>query len=96
MKDTIIIYRFTGKQGIFIIPSDWCKECDLLLNIVYDVINHHADINTIKLIIRPWFIWFLVPLFQYHTLNAPMLIINGKLISAGIVPTKAKILAALI
>lgn len=95
MNHTIIIYRFTGKQGIFTIPSNWCKECDLLLNIVYNVIDHHADINNINLIIRPWFIWFLVPLFQYHTLHAPMLIINGKLISAGIVPTKEKILDAL-
>lgn len=95
MKNTIILYRFTGKQGIFTIPSNWCKECDLLLNLVYNVIKYHPDIHNTKFIIRPWFIWFLVPLFQYHTLHAPMLIINGKLISAGVVPTKDKILAAL-
>lgn len=45
--------------------------------------------------IRPWFLWFWLPLLRYGTVHAPILIINGKCISAGIVPAREKIEAAL-
>ena len=92
---TIIIYRYTGRQGFFTIPEAWCAECDLLLNVVKYVIREKNLQDTVTLIIRPWWLWWWLPLARYGSLHSPQLIINGRLISAGIVPPKEKIEKAL-
>lgn len=96
MKHKIIIYRFTGKQGLFYIPKRWCKECDMLVTLVETIIERENLSENVELIIRPWwFLWF-IPLFKYGSFHAPQLIIDGKLISAGIVPKEKDIVDALI
>ena len=95
MRHKIIIYRFSGKQGFFTIPKKWCEECDLLIHQVHAVLQEQKIAGEVELIVRPWFLWFWAPLFKYGSFHAPMLIINGRLISAGIVPDKEKIVNAL-
>ena len=84
----VVIYRYTGRQGWFTIPAEWCEECDLLLSVVQDVIMKHHLSETVRVVVRPWWIWWLVPLLRYGSWHAPQLIIDGKLISAGVVPER--------
>ncbi|MBI3109842.1 hypothetical protein HYZ06_02260 [Candidatus Daviesbacteria bacterium] len=48
-----------------------------------------------KLTIRPWLPWFWQPLLINFAWHAPILTINGKLISQGIVPDKLALTKAL-
>ena len=95
MKHKIIIYRFTGRQGFFYIPKRWCKECDLLVTLVKNIIEHAGLKEDVELTIRPWWLLWFIPLFKYGSFHAPQLIINGKLISAGVVPKEEDVISAL-
>ncbi|MBI2018590.1 hypothetical protein HYS96_02675 [Candidatus Daviesbacteria bacterium] len=84
----ITIYRFTGSQGFFSIPKKWCEECDLLVELVKKTVSSLRLENKTKLTIKPWFPWFWQPLLTNLAWHAPILTINGRLISQGIVPDK--------
>lgn len=84
----ITIYRFTGSQGFFSIPKKWCEECDLLVNMVKKTISELGIKSKTHLTIKPWFLWWWQPLLTNFAWHAPILIINGKLISQGVVPEK--------
>jgi len=45
--------------------------------------------------IRPWFPWAWLPLLRHGAWHAPILIINGELVSQGIVPKKSQIIDSL-
>lgn len=92
----ITIYRFTGNQGLFRIPQKWCGECDLLVAMVKQTVQELGLEDQTKLEIKPWFLWWFKPLFKQLAWHAPILIINGKLISQGILPDKKIITYALI
>ena len=51
--------------------------------------------NKTKLTIRPWFPWFWQPLLVNLAWHAPILIVNGELISQGIVPKKETLIKVL-
>ena len=90
-KVQITIYRFSDKQGLFTIPKDWCLECDLLVDMVQDVVKELGVEEKVDLKIRPWFLWAWLPFFRYFAWHAPILVINGKLISQGIVPERQRV-----
>lgn len=94
-KHKIVIYRFTGRQGFFSIPKKWCEECDMLINLVKNTVSESGKEDEVELKILPWWLFWFIPLFKYRTIHAPMLTINDKLISAGIVPEKEAVLRAL-
>lgn len=91
----ITIYRFTGSQGLFSIPNKWCEECDLLVAIVKKTINELGIETKTQLTIKPWFLWWWQPFFAHFAWHAPILVINGKLISQGEVPNKEALVKAL-
>jgi len=91
-QNNIIIYRFSGRQGFFSVPEKWCEECDLLINLVKSILKEKGLEKSTELVIRPWFLWFWLPLLKYGTLHAPILVVNGKVISKGIVPKKEDVL----
>jgi len=91
----ITVYRFTGKHGIFVIPKEWCQECDLLIALVQDVVKELPLSKKATIKIRPWFLWAWLPLVLHGAWHAPILIINGKLISQGILPTRKELRDAL-
>lgn len=84
----VTIYRFTGSQGFFLVPKKWCEECDLLIATVKKTINELGIETKTQLTVKPWFLWWWQPLLTHFAWHAPILIINGKLISQGIVPDK--------
>lgn len=91
----ITIYRFSGKQGLFSIPKGWCEECDILIALVQNTVRESNAGDRVDIKIRPWFLWAWLPFFRYVAWHPPMLIMNGKLISQGIVPKKKQIVDAL-
>ena len=91
----ITMYRFTGRQGFFTIPEKWCEECDLVLGMLKDIITANGLEDQVKMVVRPWWLWWMVPLVRYGSFHAPQLIIDGKLISAGIVPDRTEVERAL-
>ena len=85
----------TGKQGLFSISENWCRECDLLIAIVEHTVKELHIEDRAKIKIRPWFLWAWLPFFRHFAWHPPILIINGKLISQGIVPGKEQVIDAL-
>lgn len=91
----IVIYPMTGKQGLFTIPESWCKECDLVIALVKEIIKELNMEDRVSIKIRPWFLWAWLPFLRYFAWHAPLLVINGKLISQGIVPGKEQVIDAM-
>lgn len=95
IKNKIVMYRYTGRQGFFTIPEKWCEECDLTFSLVNNILDELGIRESTELIIRPWWLTWYIPLLRYGSLHSPQLIINGKLISAGVVPKRQDVIDAL-
>jgi len=89
----VIIYKYTGPQGLFTIPESWCEECDLLVRAVKGEIEESGA--KAELTIRPWFLWMAVPFFRHFGWHAPILVVNGRMVSQGIVAKREDIRRAL-
>ena len=94
-KIQIAIYPMTGKQGLFFVSKKWCEECDLVISLVQNVVKELGLESRADIKIRPWFIWAWLPFFRYFAWHPPILIINGKVISQGIVPRKEQVIDAM-
>ena len=94
-KIQITVYPMTGKQGLFFVPKKWCKECDLVISLVQDAVKELSLGDKTDIKIRPWFVWAWLPFFRYFAWHPPILIINGKVISQGIVPRKEQVIEAM-
>jgi len=91
-KIQITIYIMTGKQGLFVIPKNWCQECDLLIALVKNIVKESNLADKVEIKIRPWFLWAPLPFFRHFAWDPPILVINGKLVSQGVVPPKQQII----
>jgi hypothetical protein len=89
----IMIYRITGQQWLVNVPEAWCEECDLTINLVKKVL---AELGVgkgdkrVRLVVKPY------AEFAFQALakggwHPPVLVIDGKIFSQGIVPDKAKL-----
>jgi len=89
----IVVYRITGRQGFITIPERYCAECDLTVNVARGVVEELADPN-LRLIVRPWMLWFWRPVWRggWH---APILTVNGRVVTQGVVPSREAVLAAI-
>lgn len=85
----VVVYRITGRQGFITIPHRYCEECDLTVRVARDVVDDLND-PAVTLIVRPWMLWFWKPILRggWH---APILTVNGRVISQGIVPRRETI-----
>lgn len=91
----ITIYRFTGNQGLFRVPKKWCEDCDLLVAMVKKVIKELGIEGKTQVTIKPWFLYWWQPLLTNFAWHAPILIVDGELVSQGTVPDKQTLLKAL-
>ncbi|HUG17275.1 MAG TPA: hypothetical protein VMM78_19875 [Thermomicrobiales bacterium] len=82
----VVVYRITGRQGFITIPHRYCEECDLTVRVARDVVSGLDDPG-VSLTVRPWMLWFWKPLARggWH---APILTVNGRVVSQGIVPSQ--------
>ena len=85
-KVDIVIYRITGPQGLVDIPHRYCEECDLTVRLVQSLLEELGDPN-ICLDVKPWMLYFWKPIWRggWH---APILTLNGRVFSQGIVPER--------
>ena len=81
----VVVYRITGRQGFIDIPHRFCEECDLTVRVVGDVVDEF-DGADVTMVVRPWMLWFWKPLPRggWH---APIVTVNGRVVSQGVVPT---------
>lgn len=84
----VTIYRLS-------VPKKWCEECDLLVTMVKKTISELGIENKTKLIIKPWFLFWWQPLLKHFAWHAPILMVDGGLVSQGTVPDKQTLLKAL-
>lgn len=90
-KVRVIIYCFTGWQGLFKVPESWCRECDLLIRAAQKAIRESEHSERIELLMRPCFLWMWKPLLTHRAWHAPILTVNGQLVSQGVVPIASEI-----
>lgn len=91
-KTNVVIYPITGRQGLFYIPKKWCEECDLVIALVRDTVKELNMRDEVVIKIRPWFLWAWLAFLRYLAWHPPILAINGRLVSQGIVPPKKAIM----
>ena len=88
-KVEIKIYRFTGKQFFFTIPEFVCHECDIVIRLV-DKIVEKIDDDSVSVQVYPWLNKILSSL-KKGGWHPPVIVINDKVFSQGIVPDEQKL-----
>lgn len=85
----ITIYKVTGKQLFFNIPEKICEECDLSVATVKNIAKKMNG-NKIDIEVKPWFNKLPEVLLKggWHP---PVVMVNGKIFSQGIVPDAKKL-----
>ena len=93
-KLEIVIYRISGKQFFFKVPTQWCEECDLTIAAVRSVLSELgvATDPQVRLTIKPW-LEYMDEALAKGGWHAPVLILNGRIFSQGVVPNKAALKA---
>ncbi|MBI4090082.1 MAG: hypothetical protein HY421_01640 [Candidatus Kerfeldbacteria bacterium] len=84
MNTRVTIFRYTGTQGFFTIPSSACQECDTTIHLAQHLIAQFPA-GRVRLTIRPWWLCFWKVLWRggWHP---PIVTINGRVLSQGVVP----------
>ena len=83
-KVNVVIYKMTGRQLFFNVPEKMCEECDLSIAQVKNVANK-IDGNKVNIEVKPW-LNNLLPALIKGGWHPPVVTINGKIFSQGIVP----------
>ncbi|MGE3961753.1 MAG: glutaredoxin family protein [Dehalococcoidia bacterium] len=87
----VTVYPITGRQLFFRVPESWCRECDLTIRAVEHAIEGRQDV---VLRIKPW--WnHLFDALRRGGWHAPVVTINGKVFSQGVVPELQQLRQAL-
>ena len=87
----IVVYRWAGEKWFFRIRSE-CVECDLTVAQVRRLLAAHPD-WPIKFEVKPWLdhVFEALPHGGWH---APVVLVNGRLVSQGVVPNAVALEAA--
>jgi len=88
------IYPIAGRQLFFKVPESFCRECDLTIRAVKQVVVELGNPPGVQVRIKPWLNYLAQALFRggWHP---PVVTINGKRFSQGVVPDAAALRAAL-
>jgi hypothetical protein len=81
----IAIYPIAGKQLWFYVPDSFCRECDLTIRTVEKVVGDLDDPSQVRVRVRPW-LHHLPEGIRRGGWHPPVVSINGKLFSQGVVP----------
>ena len=87
----IVVYPITGRQLFFYLPRALCEECDLTIRLVQRVAE---DLGHVRVRVKPWF-RHLFDALRRGGWHAPVVTIDGKLFSQGVVPDEEALRAAL-
>jgi len=85
----ILIYKITGNQLFFKVPPSVCEECDLTVNLAKKIVGDIGE-KGITLEVKPWMNKVISSIIKggWHP---PVLLVNGKVFSQGIVPDGQKL-----
>ena len=78
----VTVYPMTGRQLFLNIPHAFCEECDLTVRLVERVAS---DLSDVEVRIRPWFN-HLFDALRRGGWHPPVVTINGKITTQGVVP----------
>ncbi|MEE8336725.1 MAG: thioredoxin family protein [Dehalococcoidia bacterium] len=92
-KREITVYPITGRQLFFRVPHSWCEECDLTIRTARRVAEQIGDVK-VTVTVKPWFN-HLFDALRRGGWHAPVLTIDGKLFSQGVVPDEDQLRKAL-
>lgn len=91
---TITVYPITGRQlGPLSIPHRFCEECDLTIRRVRQVVAELGR-DDIEVEIKPW-LRHVVDALRRGGWHAPVVTIDGRVFSQGVVPDAAALKAVL-
>ncbi len=90
----VTVYRITGRQLVFNVSRSVCEECDLTVAAVARAIKELDGVR-VNFRVKAWLNHFPVALLQgaYHP---PVLLVNGSVVSQGIVPSVEEIKRAIL
>ena len=88
-KVLVTLYRFTGKQLFFTVPQKYCEECDLTIHLVKQIASEFGE-DRVYVDVKPWFNYLPQALLK-GAWHPPAVLVNGKLISQGVVPDAGKL-----
>jgi hypothetical protein len=81
----IAIYPIAGKQLWSHVPDSFCRECDLTIRTVEKVVGDLQDPSQVRVRVRPW-LRHLPEAIWRGGWHPPVVSVNGKLFSQGVVP----------
>ena len=87
----VTVYPMTGRQLFFTVPHAVCEECDLTVRLVQRVA---AGLPDVEVRIKPWFN-HLFDALRRGGWHPPVVTINGKITTQGVVPDEGDLRAAL-
>ena len=87
----VTVYPMTGRQLFFNVPHAICEECDLTIRLVQRVAS---DLPDVEVRIKPWFNHVFDAL-RRGGWHPPVVTINGKIATQGVVPDEAELRRAL-
>lgn len=94
MTTKITVYPITGRQLSFLrVPHRWCEECNLTIRLVHSVVAE-LDRDDIEVEVKPW-IRNAFAALRRGGWHAPVVTINDKVFTQGIVPDAAELRARL-
>ena len=94
-KVKVEVYRFTGWQGPIKIPEKWRRKCGDAFRVVKQADREQRSQNKVDVVVRPWLLTFLKPALKYGAWIPPIVIVDGKLISQGVVPRLERVVDAI-
>ncbi len=91
----ITVYRITGRQLFFRVAGSICEECDLTVSAVNRAVHEFgADGIRIRVDVKAW-LNNLVRALSRRAYHPPAVLVDGKLVSQGFVPTVEDLNAAI-
>lgn len=91
VRVVVTVYPITGRQLFFRVPHSWCRECNLSIRAAREAIGDRMDV---ELRIKPW--WnHLFTVLRRGWWHAPVVAVNERLFSQGVVPNVAALRQAI-
>jgi hypothetical protein len=92
----VTVYPIAGRQLFFRIPDSFCRECELTHRLVGQVTEELRDTDPrIKVEVKPW-VNNLLQALRRGGWHPPVVTINGRLFSQGVVPDRDALKTALL
>lgn len=90
-RHEVTVYPIAGRQLFSHVPDSFCRECDLTLSLAERVA---ADFDDVRVTVKPWLNHLFEALWRggWH---APVVTIDGRVFSQGVVPDEAAFRAEL-